>query len=99
MEVQTLVKQMQADPILMERMKSDPVAAIQHVDAGSVLASDRLIYRIVVSALSIISLIGVLGALILSFYGKDTPPAVIALGSTALGALAGLLAPSPARSN
>ena len=98
MEVQTLVKQIQNDPILAERMKTDPLGAIQHADVGSVLASDKFIYRIVVSALSIISLIGVLGALILSFYGKDTPPAVIALGSTALGALAGLLAPSPARS-
>jgi hypothetical protein len=84
---------MKDDPMLVDRVKADPVSALQHAAAGSVLTSDRFIYRIVVSALSIISLIGVLGAMVLSFYKIDTPPAVIALGSTALGALAVLIQP------
>ena len=98
MELNSVIKQAQADPVLIERMKANPVEALQHLDAGNVLSTDKFIYRIVVSALSLISLIGVLGAMILAFYKTDTPPAVIALGSTALGALAGLLAPSPAKS-
>ncbi len=97
MEVSTLVKQVQDDPILKERMKADPVGAMQHAAAGSVLGSDRFIYRIVVCALSLISLVAMVGALALTFFGKPTPESAIALGSMALGALAGLLAPSPAR--
>lgn len=99
MEVTSLVNQMKEDPLLVERMKADPVSALQHAAAGSVLASDRFIYRIVVSALSLIALVAMCGALVLTFFGKPTPESAIALGSMALGALAGLLAPSPARTS
>ncbi len=99
MEVQNLVKQMQVDPLLVDRIKDDPVGAIQHAAAYTPpLASDVLIYRIVVLALGLGVVVSILGALTLAFFGKPTPEVVTALGSACVGALAGLLAPSPARS-
>ncbi len=99
MEVQNLVKQMQVDPLLVDRIKDDPVGAIRHAAAGTLpLASDVLIYRIVVLALGLGVVVSILGALTLAFFGKPTPEVVTALGSACVGALAGLLAPSPARS-
>lgn len=62
----------------------------------SALTSDKWVYRIVVSVLGL----AVLLALILSFWfawgtDKALPDIFLALGSAAVGALAGLLAPSP----
>jgi hypothetical protein len=60
---------------------------------------DPWIYRIVVSILGVVMLTGMIGSLILA-KAPSNPPAQIpdiflALGSAAVGALAGLLAPSP----
>lgn len=62
--------------------------------------SDIWIYRIVVVALSLIVLSTVLGGIYLAVIGKGDakialPEGVIAIGSAAVGAMAGLLAPSP----
>lgn len=67
---------------------------------GAVFKSDVWIYRIVVLALSAIALCTVLGGLYLAVIGKGdvkvaVPEGIIAIGSAAVGALAGLLAPSP----
>ena len=56
---------------------------------------DVWIYRIVVGALASIALATVLGGIALAATGTELPSAVVALGSAAIGALAGLLAPSP----
>jgi hypothetical protein len=37
----------------------------------------------------------VVGAIVLTLIGKSTPEVIVALGSAAIGGLAGLLAPSP----
>jgi hypothetical protein len=63
------------------------------------MTHDVWIYRIVVSAFALVLLIASGGALLLSFHGTDmsqtTSTLFIALTSGAVGALAGLLAPSP----
>jgi hypothetical protein len=56
---------------------------------------DVWIYRMVVGALALVALVTVLGGIGLAFTGGEIPSSVIALGSAAIGALAGLLAPSP----
>jgi hypothetical protein len=53
------------------------------------------IYVIVVSALGLVGLIAIIGAIILSALSKDAPQVLVALGSAAVGGLVGLLAPSP----
>ena len=63
------------------------------------LQSDPWIYRMVVAALGFTVLSSVIGALIITgTSGASIPEGVVALGSAAVGALAGLLAPSPVRS-
>jgi hypothetical protein len=56
---------------------------------------DILLFRIVVIALGLCVLSSLVGAIILAVNGLDTPELLVALGSAAIGGLAGLLAPSP----
>ena len=64
------------------------------------LAFDSMIYRLVVIFLGSVVMLSTVGAIILSAIAPagataSTPDVVTALGSAAIGALAGLLAPSP----
>ena len=60
------------------------------------LQSDRWIFRLVVAFLGITVLLTVIGGFYLSIKtASSIPEGLIALGSAAVGALAGLLAPSP----
>lgn len=66
------------------------------------LDSDKWIYRIVVLALGGTVLIVVIGAILLAATHTGTgdvkiPEVLTAIGSAAVGALAGLLAPSPSK--
>ena len=58
---------------------------------------DPMLYRMVVGALALTLLLTVIGGLILSALKIEVPAALIALGASAGGGLAGLLAPSPAQ--
>jgi len=81
------------DSALADRIRVDPVLALESVAAP--LQEDKVIYRIVVGALGAAVILGMAGALILSLFGKAIPDILTALGSAAVGALAGLLAPAP----
>lgn len=59
--------------------------------------TDPALYRIVVGALAAGLLITLLGALVLAALGIEVSAAVIAIGAGCMGALGGLLAPSPAK--
>jgi len=50
----------------------------------------------VVAALGLTVLVGIVGAIVLAMTSKSIPEVLVVLGSAAVGALAGLLAPSPA---
>ena len=58
---------------------------------------DTRVYRIVVWVLGIVALMTVAGGITLAFFpsSQGLPQAVVSIGSAAVGALAGLLAPSP----
>jgi hypothetical protein len=62
---------------------------------GTPLQTDRWIYRIVVGALALTLVSSLGGAVYLQAEGKEIPDILTALGSGALGGLAGLLAPVP----
>ena len=51
------------------------------------------IYLIVVIALSLLSILAVVGGVLLAWVDKALPESVIVLGSVAVGALAGMVAP------
>ena len=55
------------------------------------MEKDIWLYRIIVAVLGLT----VVGAIALVLTGRSTPKVIVALGSAAIGGLAGLLAPSP----
>ncbi len=56
---------------------------------------DKWLYRIVVLVLGVTVVVSVGGSIALALAGQSTPELIVALGSAAIGGLAGLLAPSP----
>jgi len=56
---------------------------------------DVWIFRLVVVSLGLYMLASLVGAIVLAAKGTDTPEILVALGSAAVGGLAGLLTPSP----
>jgi len=56
---------------------------------------DVWLYRIVVIALALSALGSLIGAIMLATQDRQAPELLVALGSAAMGGLAGLLAPSP----
>jgi uncharacterized membrane protein YbhN (UPF0104 family) len=59
------------------------------------MPKDVWIYRIVVAVLGLAVIASVIGAILLAMEGRSTPEIIVALGSAAVGGLAGLLSPSP----
>jgi hypothetical protein len=91
-----LAEAVERDSELVRRIQEDPVKALRDLARPEPLKSDVWIYRMVVGALGLIGLVAVLGAILLATKGGgQIPDVVTALGSAAIGALAGLLAPSP----
>jgi hypothetical protein len=59
------------------------------------MEKDIWLYRMVVAVLGVTVVASVVGAIALAMTGQSTPEVIVALGSAAIGGLAGLLAPSP----
>lgn len=94
--VSELAVQVAKDPALQERIKADPATTIANLAAP--LQSDIWIYRIVVLSLGSVAILSLVFAFVLALRDKKDPDIhvlITALGSAAVGALAGLLAPSP----
>lgn len=102
-ELRSFALQVQADPALATKIQTDPVGELMRQalsSAAPAFIGDRFIYRVVVIALAVVVVAVTLGGLYLAQAASKTvelPSAVVALGSAAIGALAGLLAPSPIR--
>lgn len=99
--VRDLADELEKDSTLVQAIKDNPEEALSRM-AASPLHSDVWIYRIVVTALGLTVLAAIMGAIYIAVTttggdGKpfETPQILLALGSAAVGALAGLLAPSP----
>jgi hypothetical protein len=91
------------NPQLREQVANDP-AALEPLVAKAVrqntpLETDRWIYRIVVTALGVAVLLVIAGAITLALVVDAIPEVVTqlltAIGSASVGAIAGLLAPTP----
>ena len=101
--VDELVKRVTESRQLVEELKADPTTTLQRVasqvvrDIPPALETDPWIYRIVVLVLGLAVLLALIGAILLSAWNLAIPETLTALGSAAVGALAGLLAPSPAQ--
>ena len=93
-----LADRVRDDPALASRFAADPAGELSRAASSEpAYIGDKTIYRMVVLALTLVLLSSAIGAIILGWWGKAMPESLIALGSAAIGALAGLLAPSPVR--
>jgi hypothetical protein len=92
-----LASRVSRDPELASAIKDDPAGTLSGIAAeASALTTDRWTYRIVVISLGFAVLIGMIGLIVLSWKNvQNIPDGLVAIGSAAVGALAGLLAPSP----
>ncbi|MEW6363120.1 MAG: hypothetical protein AB1714_00625 [Acidobacteriota bacterium] len=102
-----LVDRLLDTPGLLDQVKSNPAVLRDLAEQVTrewpppAFVSDRWTYRIVVLALGIVCIAAIGGAIYLSAIASagsapNIPDALTALGAAAIGALAGLLAPSPA---
>ncbi|MEO8862651.1 MAG: hypothetical protein ABI358_14580 [Ginsengibacter sp.] len=84
---------------LQNQFKADPVKAIQQISTSPSPLPDNWIYRIVVGSLGLAVILITAAVVILTFNkdstDKNVPTILTAIASGAIGALAGLLAPSP----
>jgi hypothetical protein len=101
MDLQHVLTAIKSDSKVAEEFKENPSAALEKY-ALSPLSYDRWIYRAVVVVLSLCGLMTVIGVLVVWGLNWGNPPStfkvpevLVALGSASIGALAGLLAPSP----
>jgi hypothetical protein len=97
-DVRKLLRDIQNDPNVPGAIKQKAQEALV---AAPAYVGDRWIYRIVVMVLGATVIITVAGGLGLAATGNvnyKIPAELVALGSAAVGALAGLLAPAPHQS-
>lgn len=93
-----LKKELNNNTDLQNQFKEDPVKATQNLVEKGASVPDNWIYRIVVGSLGLAVLLVIIGTIILNPGNDQNLPTVFtAIASGAIGALAGLLAPSPAR--
>ena len=67
---------------------SDPPGQLGY---GRAYHGDRFFYRVVAIALALVALGALAASIFLAAAGKEIPQSIVALGSTAVGALAGVL--------
>ena len=85
-----------ADKNIPEESKTPLISQLNQI--GTPLDTDPWVYRMVVISLGLTVLGTVAGGFSLALKsGASIPEGLIALGSAAVGALAGLLAPAPTR--
>lgn len=92
-------RKLEDEPQVVQKCRDNPHEEILNMidDVGKPLDNDVWIYRIVVGALSLTLVSCVIGAIYLEIKAEEVPELLTGLGTGALGALAGLLAPSPSR--
>ena len=104
-----LVNLLMSRPGELEKLKQDPEKTLRALAAETTITlippvtkREVGIYYIVVIALALVALAAMIGAIVLMALSSNNetaqvPDVVTALGSAAIGALAGLLAPAPNR--
>jgi len=103
--IEKLESELETDPDLKSKFQQDPATALKQFrqeNQENPLQTDKVIYRIIVVSLGLTVLLIILGVIVLLAIGKisndqGVPTILTAIGSAAIGALAGLLAPPPTK--
>ena len=94
-------------PGVLDQVNAKPAETLRELAATvtknllpPVTKTDHVIYRIIVSALGIVAVAAIIGAIVLSAIAPagtvvQIPDVLTALGAAAIGGMTGLLAPSP----
>jgi hypothetical protein len=92
-----LLEHIHATPDFENGLRTNPAAAITNEIkiVPLPLQSDKAIHRLVVISLGLVVVIAVVGGVVLAFRKNPIPEILVNMGSAAIGALAGLFAPSP----
>lgn len=85
---------------LQEKFRTNPIEAIRSVEIRNPKDTDYWIYRIIVIMLGLAIIAIIAGLILLSFWSEGEPDSQLVtifatISSGAIGALAGLLFPSP----
>ncbi|AZA92121.1 Uncharacterised protein [Chryseobacterium nakagawai] len=85
---------------LQEKFRTNPIEAIRSVEIRNPKDTDYWIYRIIVIMLGLAIIAIIAGLILLSFWSEGEPDSQLVtifatISSGAIGALAGLLSPSP----
>lgn len=101
--VKNLVKELEKNESLKDEFNKDPMGAIKTFEKSNLAyTSDVWVYRIVVGVLGLVIFATTVGVISLMVFSEPTsidqkiPTLLTATCSAALGALTGLLVPSPA---
>ena len=94
-----VVDYLKEKPERVEALKQNPIEELPKIISEAAnetpaYIGDKFLYRMVAFALGLVILLAAIGAIVLALLGKTTPDLLVALGSGAIGALAGLFAPS-----
>lgn len=99
--IQDLETELQKNGDLQEKFKANPLEALRNVESRNPKDFDYWIYRIIVCALGFAVLVIIAGLVIISINRIPLENQLItiftAISSGAIGALAGLLSPSPSK--
>jgi hypothetical protein len=85
---------------LQQEFRADPIQALNNFDVRNPKETDSWIYRIIVLMLGLSIIAIIVGLILLAFWNRTNPDSQLitifaTISSGAIGALAGLLAPSP----
>lgn len=100
-EFKKLESTIRESPDIPENLRTDLIGKIDKTKQKSPLDTDVMIYRIVVGSLGLAVIACLTFSFLVTLYNTDPnnkldmPEIFLAIGSAAVGALAGLLAPSP----
>lgn len=72
----------------------NPTTSSTKIRKKSRQQKDAWLYRMIIAALGLTLVTSVIGAITLAMTGQSTPELLVALGSAAIGGLAGFLVPS-----
>lgn len=98
--IQDLETALKNNDELQQKFRANPIEAIRNVETTNPKETDSWIYRIIVMMLGIAIIMIIIGLVVLALTGKgDTDSQLVTIFATissgAIGALAGLLSPSP----
>jgi hypothetical protein len=85
------------DPTILDTIKKDPARELQKLEKQAIAATSipsTMVYKMIVGFLGGVAAAAVIGTIVLAGMDKGVPEILIAVGSAAIGALAGTLVPA-----